>query len=187
MTTTSPFVRRPASALARGCVAFLVAGAVLPGVAHAGLGGAPMATPPGATVTNLGAGPVSAARIMKNASGATANASASTASGSAPYTVRQTTLASGTVVREYVSSDGTTFGVAWNGPSMPDLSELLGSYFPQYASALQANRQSGRLHGPGVVNQDQLVVRSGGHMGSFVGDAWLPQALPAGVAPSDIK
>ncbi|MGV7246462.1 DUF2844 domain-containing protein, partial [Caballeronia sp. M23-90] len=32
-----------------------------------------------------------------------------------------------------------------------------------------------------------LVVRSGGHMGAFVGQAYLPQALPAGVSASDIQ
>jgi hypothetical protein len=31
------------------------------------------------------------------------------------------------------------------------------------------------------------VVHSGGHMGAFAGQAWLPQALPAGVSGSDIQ
>jgi hypothetical protein len=187
MTTARSFGRRYAAAAARGCAAVLIAGAMLPGIAHAGLGGAPMATPPGAAVVNLGHGPVSAAQVVNEAASHTAQAAAAPASGTAPYTVRQTTLATGTVVREYLTSDGTTFGVAWNGPRLPDLSALLGSYFPQYVATTKANRQAGRFHGPGMVTQQGLIVRSGGHMGSFFGEAWLPQALPAGVAASVIK
>lgn len=193
MTTTRSSGYRPVTVAARGCAAVLLAGAMLPGIAHAGLGGAPMATPAGANVVNLGRGPVtivhaasqSAGQAMQPAVAATATAASS--SGSAPYTVRQTTLSSGTVVREYLSSDGIAFGVAWSGPRMPDLSALLGSYFPQYVSAVKANRQTGRMRGPGMVAQDALVVHSGGHMGAFFGEAWLPQALPAGVAASEIK
>lgn len=185
MTTTRPFGRQCATAAARGCAAVLIAGAVLPGIAHAGLGGAPMATPPGASVVDLGHGPLAAAHAVNKA--ASQAAGASSAAGTAPYTIRQTTLTSGTVVREYLSSDGIAFGVAWNGPRPPDLSALLGSYFPQYVETTKANRQAGRVRGPGVVTMNGLVVHSGGHMGSFFGEAWLPQALPAGVAASAIR
>ena len=193
MTTTRPFSRRPATAVALGCTAVLLAGVVLPGPAHASLGGAPMATPSGASVADLGHGPAttrsSSSRIASQGAGQTVQpaAGASSSSGTAPYTVRQTTLASGTLVREYLTSGGTVFGVAWDGPQMPDLSALFGSYFPQYASAVRANREAGRVRGPGVVEQQGLVVHSGGHMGAFSGQAWLPQALPAGVAASDIQ
>jgi len=169
---------------------------MFPPVAHAGLGAAPMATPPGAAVVDLGHGPLAATRAAAQAGRSmaqqatqqtTQQTAGASSSATAPYTIRQTTLASGTVVREYLSSDGTTFGVAWNGPRMPDLSALLGSYFPQYVSTSRANREARGMRGPGVVNGSGLVVRSGGHMGAFFGEAWLPQALPAGVAASDIK
>lgn len=45
------------------------------------------------------------------------------------YTVRETTLGSGTVVREYVSTAGTVFALSWQGPVTPNLSDLLGTYF----------------------------------------------------------
>lgn len=192
MTTTRPSGRPRATAAALACAAIFLAGATLPRVALAGLGAAPMATPHGATVADLGQGPALAARAASQGSGqpaptGTGTGTSSPSAAAAPYTVRQTTLASGTVVREYLSSDGTVFGVAWSGPQMPNLSELLGSYFPQYASTVTANRRSGRMHGPGVVAQQGLVVHSGGHIGAFSGSAWLPQALPAGVAASDIE
>jgi hypothetical protein len=157
--------------------------------AMAGLGAAPMTTPAGATVSTLGTAAAqtgTASTVARQAVEASA-AGSSAASATASYTVRQTTLANGTVVREYVSQAGSVFGVAWNGPQMPNLSELLGSYFPQYVAGVKANRAAGFMRGPGVVEQSGLVVHSGGHMGAFAGQAWLPASLPAGVSASDIQ
>ncbi|MFD1558547.1 DUF2844 domain-containing protein [Paraburkholderia silviterrae] len=159
--------------------------------ASAALGGAPMATPPGASVTvpNSAIGPAgqgAASTVMRQAAQASASSSASATGGAAAYSVKQTTLANGTVVREYVSQAGTVFGVAWSGPQPPDLSALLGGYFPQYVAGVEANRARG-VRGIGAVDNSGLVVHSGGHMGAFSGQAWLPQALPAGVSTSDIQ
>jgi hypothetical protein len=153
---------------------------VVPAVqsAHAALGGSPMTPPTGASVSSKTVSPVA---VLHAASGA-----ASAASSSSSYTVRQTTYGSGTVVREYLAADGTVFGLGWNGPQMPDLNNLLGTYFPQYLAGVEAVRAVRGGHGPVAVEQSGLVVHSGGHMGAFSGDAWLPQALPAGVSGSDI-
>ncbi len=56
------------------------------------------------------------------------------------YTVRSTTLGSGTIVNEYLSAQGVMFGIAWHGPRVPDLASLLGTYFPQYQQSLKAQR-----------------------------------------------
>ncbi|MBW8837248.1 MAG: DUF2844 domain-containing protein, partial [Burkholderia sp.] len=121
--------------------------------------------------------------VIRSASGA-----ASSASATASYTVRETTLGNGTVVREYLTTDGTVFAITWRGPQMPDLNELLGSYFPQYVAGVKAVRAArGGARGPVAVDQSSLVVQSGGHMGAFSGRAWLPPALPAGVSGSDIQ
>ena len=147
-----------------------------------------MPTPAGASVSTLSA--ASAAAATGNAStvarAAVQNA-ASSASATPAYTVQQTTLANGTVVREYLSQAGTVFGVAWMGPQPPNLATLLGGYFPQYVSGVKASHAAGLVRGPGVVESPGLVVRSGGHMGHFSGQAWLPQALPAGVSAEDIQ
>ena len=152
--------------------------------ARAGLGGSPMTPPAGASTSSrvVQGSPV----VSRSASTASSSASPSQ-SASAAYTVRETTFGSGTVVHEYVSAAGTVFGIAWQGPQMPDLADLLGSYFPQYVDAVKAARSAHGRRGASVVDQDTLVVRSGGHMGAFAGIAWLPQALPAGVSGQDIQ
>src|SRR4051812_42114752 len=49
----------------------------------------------------------------------------------AGYTVKEITLPSGTLVREYVSAEGKVFAVTWSGMSQPDLQQTLGNYFEQ--------------------------------------------------------
>jgi hypothetical protein len=149
----------------------LTLGLLVVSPAYAVLGGAPMTPPAGSTVNNA----------VSHAATSSASASASS------YTVRTTTLAVGTVVNEYVGTDGVVFGIAWQGPRIPDLPTLLGSYFPQYVQGIQNQRANGGGRGPVSVAGSALVVRSGGHMGAFAGQAYLPQSLPAGVSPSDIQ
>jgi hypothetical protein len=155
---------------------------VLPAVqsAHAALGSSPMTPPADAAVSSHSVSPVAVTHAASAAASTAASASSS-------YTVRETTLGNGTVVREYLAADGAVFGLAWRGRQMPNLNSLLGSYFPQYQTGVQAARAVRGGHGPVAVEQASLVVHSGGHMGAFVGQAWLPQALPAGVSGSDIQ
>ena len=147
--------------------------------AYAVLGGQPMNTPQGATATSAKA--VARAASASGVSGASGTAAA------ANFTVRSTTLATGTVVNEYLSEDGTVFGIAWKGPNVPNLPSMLGSYFPQYQQGLKAQRAERGGRGPVNVQDSGLVVESGGHMRSFAGRAYLPQSLPAGVSASDIQ
>ncbi|CCD38085.1 FIG00452630: hypothetical protein [Candidatus Paraburkholderia kirkii UZHbot1] len=144
--------------------------------AYAVLGGQPMSTPQGATAT-----------FAKAIAPAASASGASGASAAANFTVRSTTLASGTVVNEYLSEQGTVFGIAWKGQNVPNLPSMLGSYFPQYQQGLKAQRAARGGRGPVNVQDSGLVVESGGHMGSFTGRAYLPQSLPAGVSASDIQ
>ncbi|NIF55188.1 DUF2844 domain-containing protein [Burkholderia sp. Ax-1724] len=154
--------------------------------AHAALGAAPMTPPADASVSSRVVQPASSAAqsVMRSASSAASAASSTAAS----YTVRETTFGNGTVVREYLAANGSVFGIAWHGPQMPDLNDLLGSYFPQYVAGVKAARAArGNARGPVSVEQSGLVVQSAGHMGAFSGVAWLPSALPAGVSGSDIQ
>jgi len=100
------------------------------------------------------------------------------------YSVHEMVLPSGTTVREYVSPAGVVFGVAWEGPFMPDLRQLLGSYYEQYGAAVKA-RHAGRA--PLVIDEPRLVVRSSGHMRAFAGQAFLPGIVPQGVGVEELK
>ncbi|MGF6769765.1 hypothetical protein P3T18_002235 [Paraburkholderia sp. GAS199] len=180
-------VRRAVSVTAIALISSLLAVQA----AHAALGGTPMTPPADASVSSRVVQPVSnASSVARSAASAASSASSSSASSSSSgsYTVRETKLGNGTVVREYLAADGSVFGLAWRGPQMPDLNDLLGSYFPQYVAGVKAVRAArGGGRGPVAVDQSSLVVRSGGHMGAFSGQAWLPPALPAGVSGSDIQ
>ena len=103
------------------------------------------------------------------------------------YAVHELQTASGTVVREYVSSGGTVFGVAWQGPWVPDLRTILGTYFDQYADALAAARTKRRGRGPLAVEGPGLVAELSGHPRAFSGRAYVPQLLPQGVTPESIR
>lgn len=103
----------------------------------------------------------------------------------AAYTVQEMQMASGTVVREFVSPAGIVFAVSWNGPQMPDLRQLFGSkYFGEVQDAAKARRPS---HGPQRIEQSDLVVESGGHMGSYLGRAYVPQLVPQGVSIDELR
>ena len=105
-----------------------------------------------------------------------------TASGK--FAVHEIQLPSGTTVREYVTPGGTVFAVSWQGPSLPDLRQVLGGYFAQYSGEVKRRRES---RGPRAIAQPGLVVRSGGHMRSFFGRAYIPQLLPQGVLAEEIQ
>jgi hypothetical protein len=99
------------------------------------------------------------------------------------YAVHEIAAESGTVVRQYVSPAGMVFGVAWNGPTMPDLRQVLGPYYDTYVQAA-AKRKA---RGPVKIELPGLVVQSSGHMRAFVGSAYLPGGVPKGVATDEIK
>lgn len=100
------------------------------------------------------------------------------------YSVHQITGADRSVVREYVSPDGRVFGIAWQGPTMPNLQQLLGSYYAQWQ---QAGQSRTRQRGPRVLRTDQLVVESGGHMRAFHGRAYLPGLLPKNLSAEVVR
>jgi len=90
------------------------------------------------------------------------------------FAVHQITTGNGLQVHEYLSS-GKVFAVSWRGPGIPDLEQMLGSYYGQFALAASAphyNRHHLNVETP------QVVVQSSGHTRSFFGRAWVPALLP---------
>lgn len=103
------------------------------------------------------------------------------------YTVHEIQASTGVAVKEYVSSAGKVFAVTWQGPFHPDLRQLLGAYFDQFSEAETAQRAQRRGRGPLLIQQTGLVVQISGHMRSFLGKAYVPQMLPAGVHAEDLR
>jgi hypothetical protein len=101
------------------------------------------------------------------------------------YTVQEINYG-GTAVREYVSSSGIVFAVAWNGIRHPDLTALLGSYTDQYRKTLQQTpRQPGVRHLS--VRTDGVVVEKWGHVRDLRGRAYAPDLIPPGLDIDEIR
>ena len=103
------------------------------------------------------------------------------------YSIETITVA-GMTIKEYVSSDGIVFAVAWRGIGAPDLPLLFGSYMDEYREGLMAlkNRKP-RIRKPMVLKTAHLVVERAGHARSMWGRAFIPALLPATIAPEDIQ
>ncbi len=104
------------------------------------------------------------------------------------YTVHEMKSGTDTVVREYVSrSAGKVFAIAWHGPFIPSMRQLLGVYFEQYSRALNTRRESHAGRRLLYIEEPGLMVQTAGHMLAFSGRAYDPGLLPAGVSASDIQ
>ena len=89
-------------------------------------------------------------------------------------------------VREYISMQGKVFAVAWDGPNLPDLTQLLGEYFPAFRAAM-AKRRSHGIRGPVALQQDDFVIESNGHMRAYFGRAYVPSLVPPQVSFEEIQ
>ena len=95
------------------------------------------------------------------------------------YTMHEISTPSGTLVHEFTDTSGRVFAVAWSGPMVPDLRQLLGENFETYAGA---GRTGPRAHGRRAVTRGDLVVQSSGRMRAFTGKAYLTSLIPTGVS-----
>ena len=102
------------------------------------------------------------------------------------YDIRDITSDNGMRLREFQDRSGVVFAVAWSGPAMPDLRQLLGSSYTAYTTAVAASSQSG-LHRPLRIATSDLVVESGGHMRAYSGRAYLPALIPAGTSAAELR
>lgn len=102
------------------------------------------------------------------------------------YTLHEIQAPTGHAVREYAAADGKIFGLSWEGPTPPDLRQLLGeTYFAQLQQAIAERQRHGR--GPVLIETPEFVFQQAGHMRDFHGRAYLPQSLPPGVDASAIR
>ena len=164
MTHSFPCSERGAiRSLARAAALCLLATTLAPGIASATLGG------DGSTVDK----DVTRMRAQRSVTAAAA------------YSVHELQLPGGTRVREYSSGANRVFAVSWSGPSIPDLTQLLGAtYFPRYSTAMQA---IGRARRGVAIEESDLVIHTGGHPRAFFGVAYLPAQMPSGVRAEQIR
>jgi hypothetical protein len=102
------------------------------------------------------------------------------------YDVQQIAAAAGGRLSEYVTRGGVVFAVSWSGPAPPDLTQLLGPYFAEYAAGLTSLDHPGSKRSVRVVTPT-LIVESSGHLRAYTGRAYLPALVPAGVALANIR
>ena len=103
------------------------------------------------------------------------------------YSVETITVA-GMSIKEYVSSDGTVFAVAWSGIGAPNLRLLLGTYFDEYLDALtELQNKKPQPRRPMMLKTANLVVERGGYARTMWGRVFIPSRLPAMVSPKDIQ
>jgi len=103
------------------------------------------------------------------------------------YSIHEIHVPNNVVVREFVSQSGSVFAVAWQGAARPDLRQLLGTYFDSFSKASQAKKAQRVGRGPLVIEQAGLVVEMSGHARSFLGRAYDPRTVPAGVSAAEIR
>ena len=88
-------------------------------------------------------------------------------------------------MREYVGANGVVFAVAWNGPFLPDLRELLGQHFATLISESARLPKAGR--GRIRVAHTDVTIESTGHMRAYAGRASINSLLPAGFDTGTIE
>lgn len=103
----------------------------------------------------------------------------------AGYDLHEAITDDGVLVRQYVDRSGRVFAVSWQGRRSPNVQALLGEHAAEYEAALKArrfpNHHVASIEAPGLAIS---VIRAGR---GWMGQALVPNALPAGVQRADIR
>jgi hypothetical protein len=100
------------------------------------------------------------------------------------FDLHQITLKDGSVVNEFVSPAGTVFGISWQGHSIPNLHQVLGTYIVN----LQQGQRTAIVPRRAITIQgDNFVFSSAGHMRSFRGRAYVPGLIPANLTAEVVR
>jgi Protein of unknown function (DUF2844) len=100
------------------------------------------------------------------------------------YDRHEITTLDGALIHEFTDRSGQVFAVTWHAHGPIDLHRLLGAQYEKFAAAsLDAHKD---LHHTSVHLPD-LVVDASVIMRTFAGRAYLPNALPAGVAVQELQ
>ncbi len=102
------------------------------------------------------------------------------------YAVHELRAETGIVVHEFSTPEGKIFAVAWEGPILPDLRQLLGSHFDDFQRAAEMRNRKG-VRGPLFIQQNGLTVELGGHMRSYRGKAYLSNEMPGSLKAEELR
>ncbi|HTC15876.1 MAG TPA: DUF2844 domain-containing protein [Steroidobacteraceae bacterium] len=102
---------------------------------------------------------------------------------SSNYTVHEIQT-SKLVLHEYVSLSGQVFAISWRGEGIPDLQQVLGTYYQTFRQASAGPHYN---HHQLTVNTPDVVVLSSGHTRGYSGRAWVPALMPQNFSLKDIS
>jgi len=149
--------------------------ALTAGVAVVLLAGAPL----GVAFAGLGESTATIARDHAALRGRTL-----TLTSTAKYEVHESIAGDGTRVREFARPGGPVFAVRFEGRHLPDLGVLLASHYAEYLAAARAHRGG---HHRLTISTPTLSLEIVRGPRGFTGSARLPDALPAGVSPQELR
>ena len=78
-------------------------------------------------------------------------------------TIHELTAPGKTMIKEYVSPEGKVFTITWSGPFIPNMQQLLGTYFDRFAQAAKAQRESHLGHWPVGIQQPDSFSKTAAH------------------------
>lgn len=102
------------------------------------------------------------------------------------YKVHELTVAKGVTVREFVSPQGSVFGVTWQGRSTPDMNQLLGTYVNNLQTATRAQTKIIPRRGMTVKTND-FVYSNFCRMRTCQGSAYVPSLMPSNVSAEVLR
>lgn len=102
------------------------------------------------------------------------------------YKVHQLASTNGPAVREFVSPQGLVFGVTWQGRSMPNMNQLLGTYVTNLQTSTRAQTQIRHLRGLSVKTSN-FVYSNFCRMQICEGNAYVPGLVPSNVSVEVIR
>lgn len=88
------------------------------------------------------------------------------------YSIKQYMSSSGSLVKEYYANN-IVFAITWSGAKKENLHNILGKYFTNYI-----NSQASVSNSSSYVDNDDLVVSTGGYPNKFYGKAYIKSSLP---------
>jgi len=95
------------------------------------------------------------------------------------FDVHELTTPAGVKVREYATRGGAVFAVAWEGPTTPDLRQLLGAHYQRFQAELLAHRTG---HHVLAIRTPDLVATVTRFQRTGSGHVYLPALVPSGTA-----